>query len=182
MRSRCKPTIVACALALYALWLLFFEGGVRAQSQVDPRGNLVVIVSAQSSTRALPFSDVRNIFLGVPTYSPGGEPYVPLVQAAKTPVRVAFDAQFLDLDPEAAGRYWVDQRIRGRRTPPRTIAGVELLRRVVAAMPGAIGYIRADELRPGVVPVKIDGVDFRSPQYQYRISLAAQDTERLATR
>lgn len=185
MGSRRKTTIKAVyALACCAFWLLASrEHHVRAQTTADLRDNLVVIVAADSGTRTMTFTDVRNIFLGVATYAPNGEPYIPLVQLAKTPVRVAFDAQFLGLDPEASGRYWVDQRIRGRRTPPRTIPSVELLRRVVAAMPGAVGYVRADELRPGVIPIKIDGIDFRSPNYQYRISQVHEaSTARFATR
>lgn len=75
------------------------------------------------------------------------------------------------MDPDAAGRFWIDQRIRARATPPRTIPSVDTLRRVVAALPQAISYVRADELQPGIVPVKIDGVDFRSPEYRYRMSL-----------
>jgi hypothetical protein len=139
---------------------------------------LVVIVSAQNKARALSYAVVRSIFMGVPTYTAEGSPYVPLTQAPQTPVRVAFDQQFLGLDPDAVGRYWVDQRIRARATPPRTIPSVDTLRRVVATLPEAIAYVRADELRPGVVPVAIDGVDFRDPSYRYKMTQLASLTSR----
>jgi hypothetical protein len=184
MSSRIKTLLrVAQASFFCALWSLAPDTHEARADAADLRHNIVVIVSAASNTQTLTFTDVRNIFMGLPTYAANGEPYVPLVQAAKTFVRVAFDAQFLGLDPEAAGRYWVDQRIRARRSLPRTIPSVELLRRVVAAMPGAVGYLRADELRPGIVPVRIDGVDFRSPEYRYRIArLQSSDSGQLAAR
>lgn len=147
---------------------------VRAEgARVDIGASLVVIVSQRSTTRSLSFSTVRDIFLGVPVFARAGEPYVPVTQPARTPVRTAFDLQFLGLDPDAVGRYWIDQRIRARATPPRTIPSVDTLRRVVAALPQAISYVRADELQPGIVPVKIDGIDFRSPEYRYRMSLVS---------
>jgi hypothetical protein len=151
---------------------------VAAQGNIDPSGNLVVIVSAQNKARALSYAVVRSIFMGVPTYTPAGAPYVPLTQAPQTPVRVAFDEQFLGLDPDAVGRYWVDQRIRARATPPRTIPSVDTLRRVVATLPEAISYVRADELRPGVVPVAIDGIDFRDPGYRFKMTQLATLTSR----
>jgi hypothetical protein len=106
----------------------------------------------------------------VRVYAEAGEPYVPVAHAARSPERTAFDQQFLGMDPDTAGRFWIDQRIRARATPPRTIPSVDTLRRVVAALPQAVSYIRADQLQPGVVPVKIDGVDFRSPVYRFRMS------------
>jgi len=160
-------------------WLLCFVAtvsaaftNVSAQSAVSDLGaHIVVIVSAHSPTRSLSINTVRDIFLGVPTFVQAGDPYVPMTHAARTPVRTAFDQQFLGLDPDAVGRYWIDQRIRARATPPRTIPSLDTLRRVVAAMPQAISYIRADQLQPGLVPIKIDGVDFRSPEYRYQMSL-----------
>ncbi len=145
---------------------------VSAQSSVSNLGShIVVIVSAQSRTREMSIDVVRDIFLGVPTFVEPGDPYVPIAHAARTPVRNAFDQHFLGLDPDAVGRYWIDQRIRARARPPRTIPSIDTLRRVVAALPQAISYIRADQLQPGLVPIKIDGVDFRSPEYRYQMSL-----------
>lgn len=150
----------------------FAQVRVHAQAPASNVGaHLVVIVSSRSPTRALSINTIRDIFLGVPTYMQAGEPYVPMTQSPRTPQRTAFDKQFLGLDPDAVGRYWIDQRIRARAMPPRSIPSLDTLRRVVASVPQAISYLRADELQPGLVPIKIDGVDFRSPEYRYQIGL-----------
>lgn len=168
MRNIPKLSWALCMLSLVAA----FFGQVRAEAgKGDIGASLVVIVSQRSATRALSFNTVRDIFMGVPVYAQPGEPYVPVAHPARSPARTAFDQQFLGMDPDAVGRFWIDQRIRARATPPRTIPSVDTLRRVVAALPHAISYIRADELQPGVVPIKIDGVDFRSPEYRFRMSL-----------
>lgn len=173
--ARAASLVAALCATILALMAL---PRVAAQGASDPSSNLVVIVSSQNRARALSYAVVRSIFMGVPTYTAAGTPYVPLTQAPQTPVRVAFDQQFLGLDPDAVGRYWVDQRIRARATPPRTIPSVDILRRVVATLPEAISYVRADELRPGVIPVAIDGVDFRDPSYRYKMTQLASLTSR----
>ncbi len=165
------PQKLSWILCLSALLAAAFTQ-VHAQApEHDVGAHLVVIVSARSPTRSLSISTIRDIFLGVPTYIKAGEPYVPITQAPRTQQRTAFDLQFLNLDPDAVGRYWIDQRIRARAMPPRSIPSLDILRRVVASVPQTISYLRADQLQPGLVPIKIDGVDFRSPEYRYQVGL-----------
>jgi len=162
--ARLGFVVVALAAALLCL------PSVRAQAARDVGASLVVIVGAQHPVRSLSFGSVRDIFMGVPTYVKAGEPYVPITHPPRSALRTAFDQQFLGLDPDAVGRFWIDQRIRARATPPRAIASLDVLRRVVAALPNGISYVRADQLQPGLVPIKIDGLDFRSPEYRFRMS------------
>jgi hypothetical protein len=55
----------------------------------------------------------------------------------------------LGLASDRVGAYWIDQRVRFGKTPPRVIASPELVMRVVASLKGAIGYV---EMNPGSVP------------------------------
>ena len=171
MTRTIRPMGMFGVLALVMALVVIKLDQVRAQAtQLDVGSSLVVIVSVRSGTRALSFNTVRDIFMGVPTYVKAGEPYVPMAHPVRSPLRTAFDQQFLGLDPDAVGRFWIDQRIRARAMPPRTIPSLDILRRAVAALPNAISYVRASELQPGLVPVKIDGVDFRSPQYRFHMA------------
>lgn len=169
-------------LMLLAVLALVLQKPVNAQSpRTDLGASLVVIVSSQTEVRALTLSQVRDIFMGVPTYAAAGEPYVPIAHPARTPLRIAFDEQFLGLDPDASGRFWIDQRIRARSLPPRAIPSLDTLRRVVSALKNAVSYIRADQLAPGLVPIRIDGVDFRSPGYRFHaVSLGTAPDVRAA--
>ena len=67
--------------------------------------------------------------------------------------------------PDDAAKYWVDQRIRGARLPPRTASPDHLLQRVVAKLPGAISYVPAGTLLPGVRALTIDGRRAGEPGY-----------------
>ena len=172
MTKNTKTIWILAVVALVVAALGQVRGAARAQAtQLDVGSSLVVIVSARSATRALTFNTVRDIFMGVPTYVKAGEPYVPMAHPVRSPLRTAFDQQFLGLDPDAVGRFWIDQRIRARAMPPRTIPSMDTLRRAVAALPNAISYVRAADLQPGLVPLKIDGVDFRSPDYRFHMEL-----------
>jgi uncharacterized membrane protein len=61
------------------------------------------------------------------------------------------------MSPEEVGRYWIDQKIRGGDSPPRTIDSVALLVRVVGALPGAFAYVREGFSSPELKIVSLDG-------------------------
>ncbi|MEM6925980.1 MAG: hypothetical protein AAF602_03540, partial [Myxococcota bacterium] len=89
--------------------------------------------------------------------APGGPMFVPLNQPANTDSRVRFDAAVLGMDAEQVGAYWVDQRIRGGRAAPRSQRSEPLLVAMVARLPGAITYVRADAVTDRVKVLAIDG-------------------------
>jgi hypothetical protein len=157
---------LSAGLLLLAVVLPSHSGAQSAKAQ-DLGNRLVLVVSSRSATRKLRAHTVRAIFLGKPTSSPSGGAYIPLNHPPRSTLRVAFDRQFLGMNPAKVGRYWVDQRIRGRVRPPRTVASLRTLRLVVARLELAISYIRADDLMPGLRPVEIDGLDFRDPAYPW---------------
>ena len=66
-----------------------------------------------------------------------------------------FDRAVLGLEPEAVGPFWIDRRIRGESSPPRTVPSTDLLLRVVAKLPGAIAYVYAPLTAPGVKALKV---------------------------
>ena len=149
-------------------------GGPIAAAQ-DIGARIVVIVGGKTQASEFSLDVLRRIFLGNLTTMPNGKPFIPLNHSARTPVRVAFDKQVLGMGPDQVGRYWVDQRIRGRGTAPRDIPSMEMLRRVVAVLPGSVAYIPARELRPGVRPLKLDGVDFREGSYKLQLARLGVD-------
>jgi len=129
----------------------------RGQAKTEPRAALVVIVARDSPLRGLALQTLRSLFLGDSVNDPAGTKLVPLNLPAGSPPRVAFDRQVLRMSPEEVGRYWVDRRIRGEGRPPRVFDSAQLLLRLVAKFPGAIAYVRADQLDASVRTVVIDG-------------------------
>lgn len=159
------PRALACAIVV--LLALLTGAGPTESKRLD--GRLVVIVSAQSPLQDISRPMLRRAFSGDPAVL-GGMRLVPLNYGPEDPLRAAFDRLVLGFSQEAAGRYWVDRRIRGQGLPPRAIPNVTLLRAVVAKLPGAIGYLTADKLDATVKPLRVDGKDFGAADYPLKIS------------
>ena len=151
---------------LLALLLLLSGAGPTESKRLEAR--LVVIVAAQSPLQDISRPLLRRVFTGNPAEL-GGTRLVPLNYGPDDPLRTAFDRLVLGFSQEAAGRYWVDRRIRGQGLPPRAIPNVALLRAVVAKLPGAIGYVTADKLDATVKPLRIDGHDYTSAEYPLKL-------------
>ena len=117
---------------------------------------LVVIVPAGSPLSNLPFDRLKALFFGDVVEVSGIGRLVPFNQPANVPDRVAFDRAVLGLEPAAMASYWVDRRVRGGGSPPRT-GDVSILQRLVLRFPGAISYVRADQLIAGVRALRLDG-------------------------
>jgi hypothetical protein len=123
----------------------------------ESRVVLAVIVAASSPVIGLATHELRRLYLGDPVSGPRGHKIVPLSQAPRSPSRVGFDRAVLGMSPEEVTRYWIDRRIRGQSCPPKSIDSPDLLQRVVARLPGGLGYVRASDLRSEVKALRIDG-------------------------
>lgn len=128
-------------------------------------GRLVVIVAPQAAVTELSLGTLKRIFLAQTVERPGGGRYVPFNHPPNTLERTHFDQVVLEMSPDQVARYWVDQRIRGNSGAPRAIASSRLLKRVVARMPGAIGYITVSELDDTVRPLKLNGFHYNHKDY-----------------
>ncbi len=104
---------------------------------------LVVIVHPSNAVKTLDVYELETIFTTSRAHWSGSSRITPFNLPPHSPTRVAFDRMVLRLLPDAVGRFWVDQRVRGRGMPPRQLSDPQLVRRVVAAMPGAIAYVPA---------------------------------------
>lgn len=140
------------ALVVFAVGILM--GLARSASAAD--APLAVIVGAASPLNDISKSALRRAFLAEPT-AVGGVKLLPLNQNPGTSDRTRFDSAVLDLSPDAMSRFWIDQRIRGQGSPPRAIPAIPLLGKLVAQLPGAISYVKASEVPPGVKVLTIDG-------------------------
>ncbi|MEA2696615.1 MAG: hypothetical protein QOI66_886 [Myxococcales bacterium] len=154
-----RRTFIASMAAVVGVALLV--GAAPALRAADPP--LVVIVAATNPIQDISRAGLRRSFLGEPTSGPGGK-LIPLNQLPGTPARVQFDRIVLGLDPEDVARFWIDQRIRGLGGAPRAIPSAMLVR-VVPQLAGTIGYVRANELGPGVKIITIDGKKPGDPDY-----------------
>lgn len=125
-----------------------------ARAQQQPSWVVIIGKSAGITDIALP--TLRRAFLGEIAEYASGKRLIPFNAPTGAPGRVLFDKRVLGLAQDEVGRFWVDRRIRDEGAPPRTVPSAELAVRVVAAVPGAITYVPANLVIPGVQVLTID--------------------------
>jgi ABC-type phosphate transport system substrate-binding protein len=135
-------------LAVLIELALFADFGDVSRAAVEEP--LLVIVHPSVPVNALSAYELEAIFTRDQTRWSNGSAIIPFSFPAGGDVRGAFDRTVLRLDPEEVGRFWLDHRIRGLGLPPKQVPSTALMIKVVANLPGSIGYIPMTRARPGV--------------------------------
>jgi hypothetical protein len=117
---------------------------------------LVVIASAKTLLASISRSDLRRLFSGEQV-SFGGKPLVPFAASPETRERAFFDKAILGMSPEQMSKYWIDRRIRGQSSAPRSAPKPENIAKAVATVPNAVGYVPASMPLVGIKVIAIDG-------------------------
>ena len=151
-----KTTI---AVLVIGLCLMVTGGSAGVEGQ-----KLVVVVAKGSSVVNISRSDLKRCFLGDPV-SAGGKTLVPFNAAPNTPERSGFDKAVLGMSPDEMGRFWVDRKIRGQGSAPRSLPSPAHIAKVAAKFPGAIGYLTADQMTSDIQAVAVDGVAYTDARY-----------------
>jgi hypothetical protein len=157
-------------LALVAMVLMALVGLSPRPVRAGNDAVLAVIVSPSSKLNNISVSDLRRVFQSERLTDPDGNRLIALNHPPKTVDRVGFDQVVLRMDPEAVGRFWIDRKIRGGSGPPRTVESLATLRRVVEKLPGAIGYLRPNQLSNEVRAIRVEGKLPEDPGYQLRFA------------
>jgi hypothetical protein len=144
------------SVGLISLWL---ESIARAQPA------LVVVTQKGSPLRGLTIHELRRAYLGAAAGSSNGNRLIPLNLSFGSPERVQFERLVLRMSTEEIGRYWTDRKIRGQPGAPKSVPSVELMRRAVATVPGAIGYLLQTDVGPHLRVVRIDDKGPGDPGY-----------------
>ncbi|QQR91851.1 MAG: hypothetical protein IPJ88_09200 [Myxococcales bacterium] len=130
---------------------------------------LCVIASETTKLSSVSHSLLRDIFIANPNNAPSGVRIRPFNLPAGNSIRVAFDRAVLNMSPEEAGRFWVDQKIRGNARSIRTIPSLLLLEKVIAKIPGAISYIPLKYYRGKAALLTVDKYKCGQPGYPLRM-------------
>jgi hypothetical protein len=69
------------------------------------------------------------------------------------------------MGPDEVKKYWIDRRIRGQGNPPKSAPSVDVMVKIVANFPAAIGYVPVAALTPALKPVAIDGKVYTDRRY-----------------
>jgi ABC-type phosphate transport system substrate-binding protein len=118
---------------------------------------LAVVVAKDSAVDGLSLHELKRVYLGDNVQGPGGQKLLALNRETKGAERIGFDRSVLNMSPDVVARYWIDRKIRGQSAAPKAVDPASVIQKVVARLPGAIGYVRVHDLTADVKILRIDG-------------------------
>jgi hypothetical protein len=165
-----KPRRFVALLALSVGVMLLLLPSAERVARASDRIVLAVVVARASSVQGVRLSELKRIFTNEGDSDASGQRYVPFNHPPHTTDRVAFDKIVLRMSPDDVSQFWIERKIRGLPGPPRSVDSLSLLLRLIARLPGGIGYARPAQLTSDVRAVRVDGKLPNDPDYPLTFS------------
>ena len=154
MRTNTKVRACLLLACLMAFSLISFRAaGTPADAEV------AIVVNSSKPVNNLTMPDLRKIYFGDRQYWKGNLPVVLLMRSQGSHERDVVLRVVFEMTEERYTKYWVAKVMRAEVSdPPASLYSFGMLQEGVRGNPGAIGYINANDLRPGVKVLRIDGL------------------------
>lgn len=154
-----KPTLI---FVLLLSWLI---GLVSTQPVWAAEGDIAVVVNPDNTVSNLTVGELRKLFGGEKRSWPGGTPVKLFVRAPGTRERTAL-LKLLGMSESEYKQYWTSQVFRGEaQAEPVTLPSNGMQKEAVAAFPGAIALVTAQDVKSGMKVVKVNGHMPGEPDY-----------------
>jgi hypothetical protein len=155
---RMRGVLAVACLAMFA------QQCVRAQNERN--SSIAVVVNPDTLVNDLSLEEVRKIFLGERQYWTSKLPVVLLVRSPMTRERDIVLRVIYQMDEVQFKRYWIAKIFRAESaSAPKIVYSNDMANELAAAIPGAIAFMDARDVRPGVKVVRIDGRLPSNPDY-----------------
>ena len=126
---------------------------VRAQ-----REPIAIVVHPSVRQVDVTFTQLRQFFMGERQQWSDGTRVTLLMRAPSAYERDVVLQRIYDMTEPEFRQYWIGKIFRAEiTTGPKIVFSSEMTRELVAALPGAISFIRASDVTPGMKVLRIDG-------------------------
>jgi ABC-type phosphate transport system substrate-binding protein len=137
---------------------LVMVGYSRSAADVANVEDVAVVVNPSNAVRNLTLSELTKIFRGERQYWRANLPVVILFRAPGTYERIVILRSIFQMAEPQYKQYWVSKIMRAEATsPPTEVFSSGMIKEGVAVIPGAIGCVRASDVRPEMKVLRIDG-------------------------
>lgn len=124
----------------------------------NPAVKLAVIVNRANTVEELTLAGLREVFLGHRTHWPNGRRITLLAREPGGADREAALRLIYRMKEGAFARHFLQAVYTGEAlSPPKVLSSSEGMRRFVFYVPGAIGYVRAEDVDDSVRVLRVDG-------------------------
>ncbi|HEX3703790.1 MAG TPA: hypothetical protein VHU82_10685 [Vicinamibacterales bacterium] len=162
-----RRTFVA-GLSLASAALLLVAVSAAAQTKT---GDLAIVVHPDTPVTQLTFAELRQVFLGERQYWNPATPVVLLIRAPTSAERDAVLNVIYQMHEPQFKQYWIAKIFRAEMTsPPKLVYSNESANQLVAAIPGAIAFMAAGDVKPGLKVIRIDGHLPGEPGYRLHLT------------
>ena len=159
-----------CALSLVAALAAACSAPCGPSARAQAQGEIAVIVNKSNPVEDLPLSELREYFLAERGHWPNGGGKVRVVMLEQgAPARESALRLIYNMSEKAYVSYFLGKKFRGE-TPeePRQQASAADVIKFVSFVPGAIGYVRPEEVDASVKVLRVDGLAPGDPGYKLK--------------
>lgn len=135
-------------------------------AQVSRGADIAVVVHPDTPVTDLSLSEVRKVFLGERQYWNSKLPVVLMIRAPVARERDVVLKVIYQMSEAQFKQYWVAKIFRAESaSPPKIVYSNDMQYELVSALPGAIAFIDARNVRPGLKVLRVDGHLPGDPEY-----------------
>jgi ABC-type phosphate transport system substrate-binding protein len=154
MTSNIKRAVRLLWIPICICLALQYTGAAQTSRGTD----IAVVVHPDTPVSDLSLSEVRKVFLGERQYWNSKLPVALLIRAPVAREREVVLRVIYQMTEAQFKQYWVAKIFRAEvASPPKIVYSNEMEYDLVTAIPGAIAFVDARNLRPGVKVLRIDG-------------------------
>jgi ABC-type phosphate transport system substrate-binding protein len=130
----------------------------RSAADTPTGEDVAVVVNPKNAVRNLSLSELTKIYRGERQYWRANLPVVILFRTPGTYEREVILRTIYQMAEPQYKQYWVSRIMRAEATaPPTEVFSSGMMKEGIAGIPGAIGCVRASDVRPDMNVVRIDG-------------------------
>jgi ABC-type phosphate transport system substrate-binding protein len=127
-------------------------------AQTTRGADIAVVVHPDTPVSDLSLSEVRKVFLGDRQYWNSKLPVALLIRAPVARERDVVLRVIYQMSEAQFKQYWVAKIFRAEvASPPKIVYSNDMQYDLVTAIPGAIAFVDARNVRPGVKVLRVDG-------------------------
>lgn len=145
---RRAPWLLLSAAMLLAGITVLFRGASAAGEEVD------IIVNKSNTVDDLSLADAKKAFMGDKTTWPSGKRVTVLMLGQGAPERAVVLREIYKMPEDAYEQYFTQAAFAGKvSAPPKDIATAAQMKQAVVGNPGAIGYVKKEDVDDSVKAV-----------------------------
>jgi hypothetical protein len=158
-----RVTPVLCALAFAAVVI---PADLPAQSA---GADVAIVAHPETPVEAITLAEVRRVFRGERQYWTPDLPVVLLVRAPVARERSVVLRVIYQMSEPQFKQYWIARIFRAEATSgPKIVYSNDIANQLAGAIPGAVGFMPAGEVKPPLKILRVDGKLPGEPGYIIR--------------